>query len=126
MKREAAAAIILVLLCIMAAWNICRVKSLTSDIINQLELSRQSAEQADWEASAGAAENGLKVWLKAEPYTHIFIRHPEIDSCSDAFYTLLSAIEKAEAEGLNALFDQLEYHLKSIAGMEIPSFGSVF
>lgn len=125
MKREETVLALILVLVLISGWNIHQALGLKTKIVSQLELARENAEQGNFESADAYAKQGLELWLKAEPYTHIFIRHAEIDSCTDAFYSLISSLEKEEKEGINAEFDLLEYHLNSIADMEIPKPGSI-
>lgn len=125
MKREATMMALILALVLISVWNIRQAQELRTQIITQLELSRANAEQGNWETADIYAQQGIELWLRSEPYTHIFIRHAEIDSCTDVFYSLISSLQKREADGINAEYDLLEYHLNSIADMEIPTPGSI-
>jgi len=123
MRRESAALLMLAALMALSAWNIRRVDRLCSRIFTELEY----AEQADSAQEAQQAmEAALDIWLSAKSYTHIFIRHPEIDACSDAFYEALEALSAEGSEEGRVNLRKLRYHLESIAGMERISLGNIF
>ena len=124
MNRELAAGALLLLLIAGAWWNIHAVDTLTGDILAGLDASQAAEEQGKHLAAQAALEKALTRWLEADSYTHIFIRHAEIDSTADAFYELQSQLLSGEGDS-SAAYDKLRYHLDSIQRMEHPSFGSI-
>jgi len=126
MKRELCAGGLFLLLVATAWWNMRAVDTLTGDILRALEQSQQAAEQGDFSAAAESFAQGLARWLDADSYTHIFIRHPEIDSTTDAFYELQGELLAREEDSLPAAYTKLRYHLISIQEMEHLKLGSIF
>ena len=124
MSRELAAGALLLLLIAGAWWNIHAVDTLTQEIMNELDTSQAAEEQGRHLDAQAALDKALKRWLEADSYTHIFIRHPEIDSTADAFYELGQALEE-NSESRRAAYDKLLYHLESIRTMEHLRFGSI-
>ena len=124
MTRELAAGALLLLLMAGAWWNIRAVDTLTGDILAGLDISQAAEEQGDHLTAQAALAKALNRWLEADSYTHIFIRHAEIDSTADAFYELQAQLLAGEGDS-SAAFDKLRYHLDSIQRMEHPSLGSI-
>ena len=124
MKRELAAGALLLLLMAGAWWNIHAVDTLTGDILAGLDTSQAAEEQGDHLTAQAALAKALNRWLEADSYTHIFIRHAEIDSTADAFYELQAQLLAGEGDS-SAAYDKLRYHLDSIQRMEHPSIGSI-
>lgn len=124
MKRELAAGALLLLLMAGAWWNIHAVDTLTGDILAGLDASQAAEEQGDHLTAQAALAKALNRWLEADSYTHIFIRHAEIDSTADAFYELQAQLLAGEGDS-SAAYDKLRYHLDSIQRMEHPSLGSI-
>ena len=124
MKRELAAGALLLLLMAGAWWNIRAVDTLTGDILAGLDISQAAEEQGDHLTAQAALDKALNRWLEADSYTHIFIRHGEIDSTADAFYELQAQLLAGEGNS-SAAYDKLRYHLDSIQRMEHPSLGSI-
>ena len=89
-------------------------------------LAECSALEKDWQKSEESFSAAMNTWLKAEGYTHIFLRHPEIDSCTDCFYEVQEAIFSQSDTEIQALFGKLRHHLQSIADMEKIKIGNVF
>ncbi len=125
MNREIAAALLLLLLAAGAWWNISAVDRLAGDMLAQLELSEQAAEAGDAAQALVGLDMALERWLRADSYTHIFIRHSEIDSTADAFYELRELLLSGELEGCDAAYGKLRYHIISIQEMEHPGLGSI-
>ncbi len=126
MKREICALLLLLALFGAAAWNIRKVDTLTGELEQHLRLSEKALLSGDRRYAETELEAALRVWTTAERYTHIFIRHPEIDSVSDAFFALSQGLRAGDGKELSAAYDLLRYHLESIDAMEHITLGSVF
>ena len=126
MRREFFALLLLAVLITLSLWNIHTVDKLTEDIQALIDRAESAALIGDKAIAQAQFEKALKSWLGAKSYTHIFIRHPEIDSCTDAFYDAYAEICSDNPEELVPCFDMLRYHLKSISGMEQISIGNIF
>ena len=126
MKKESAAAALLILLLALSLWSIRRVDRTVEEIEEHLQYSEKAALGGDSPYAEAELEAALRLWHAADRYTHVFIRHPEIDSANDAFYTLMQLLRAGEGRSLTAAYDQLRYHLEGIASMEHIRLGSVF
>ena len=115
----------LALLLALSVWNLKSIDTLTGDIEIALSKSQSAAEKLDFKTARQRLDEGLELWLSADSYTHIFLRHPEIDSTADAFYELQQVLMQEDATACAAAYDKLRYHLDSIDGMEHLSFGSI-
>ena len=125
MKRELAAGLLLLTLVGGAIYNIIYVTRLVADICACLESSERAISDGETEKAVQDADKALEKWLGAKRYTHIFVRHSEIDATSDAFYELLQDLSAGEYEGIDRAYARLNYHLSSIATMEQISLGSI-
>ena len=110
MKKTIAAAILLALLFGAAAWNIAHIDALTGSLTALAE---------------DALHEAIELWYGAENYTHIMIRHSEVDSATDAFYAALETILTRDADAAESAIECLKAHLRSIASMEHVSIKSV-
>lgn len=126
MSREKLAALLLLILIALSGWNIYKADTLCHNIGEELDAAGKAAAAMDFDKAAGHMDAALTLWLKAESYTHIFIRHSEIDSCTDTLYEATEAIISEDPGSINAGLAKLRYHLESIASMERISLGSVF
>ena len=124
MKKEIIALLLLVLLFAASLFNIWYFDRLCLDIAGEVKASAVALERGDMEAAQEHLNSALHTWLDADSYTHIFIRHPEIDSTADAFYELGQAMEE-NSESCRAAYDKLLYNLESIRTMEHLRFGII-
>lgn len=125
MRREYTAMIILALLMLGAWLNLRHMDSLTDRIEAKLELSQKAAEQGSMDISEKALLDALDMWLGADGYTHIFIRHSEIDAISDSFYELYDALRSGETDALAPAYEKVIYHLESVNDIEHLSLRSL-
>ena len=95
------------------------------DISAELYASQEALAAGSGERAEEYAEKALQKWLGAEQYTHIFVRHSEIDATADAFYDLMQSLSGGEYDGIEQAYSKLLYHLSSIATMEQISLGSI-
>ena len=126
MRREFFALLLLAVLITLSLWNIHTVDKLTEDILALIDRAESAALKGDKAIAQVQFEKALKSWLGAKSYTHIFIRHAEIDSCTDAFYEAYGTICSGSFEELSPSLEMLRYHLQSISGMEQISIGNIF
>ena len=124
-RKEFGAAAVLCVLLAFSLWNIRTIDTLTDRILLSLAKSQSCAEKLDIKGAGKNLDEGLELWLEAEGYTHIFIRHSEIDSTTDAFYELRQLIAQGDPAELKPVYEKLRYHLESIDAMEHPSLGSI-
>ena len=125
MKKEIFAVSLLVLLLAASLFNIWYFDRLCLDLAEEINASSEALERGDTEAAREHLGHALTMWLDADSYTHIFIRHPEIDATADAFYELGLELEDEKAESCHAAYEKLLYHLESIRTMEHLRFGSI-
>ena len=125
MKKEWIAAALLALLFAAALINIACLERLIGRIEEDVGRAQALAESGDFASAEAALDTAIEHWVAANAYTHIFIRHPEIDSTSDAFFELKELLAEENADGFPSAFDKLNYHLNSIDEMEHIRLGSV-
>lgn len=124
MKKELFAAITILSLLLGAGCNIFQIKKLSESVSAHLDLATQACAVNDFEAAELELSNALNIWLQADGYTHIFIRHAEIDSATDAFYEAISEIKTKSLSSISAI-SKLKYHMDSIYAMEKVTLKSV-
>ena len=79
MKKELFAALSILALIIGAVVNILYLMDLANGISYHVEASQQYCRDDDFDQAEAELRIALEIWLKADGYTHIFIRHVEID-----------------------------------------------
>lgn len=126
MKKALAAAALLVLLSGAAVWNIAHVDALTGRLTSLAEKSIALCRAEDFAGAEEALREAIDLWFASENYTHIMIRHSEVDTATDAFYAALETILTHDADAAESSVACLKAHLDSIASMEHVSFRSVF
>lgn len=126
MKKELLAGITLTALVVGAVANILHLKGLVAEIDAQLSVASHACSIENYDFAEQEFRNALQLWLDADDYTHIFIRHSEIDSATDAFYEALTAIVSEDQASASSAVEKLRYHLHSILTMEYVTIRSVF
>lgn len=126
MKKEIAAAVIALLLVAGAVVNTLWLKGFIGDLNRTIDDSRASCEAGDFDEAESLLREAIDGWNGAEGYTHIFIRHSEVDSATDAFYELLSLVCAQDAKSAVGAYEKLRAHLDSLYTMERVTVGSIF
>ena len=126
MKREIAALLLLGLLIAASVWSIYRAEALIDEVKEHVALSEKAVLAGDSDYASEQLEAAFRIWLAAKAYTQTLLRHPELDSTSDAFYAAMRELSAGEIRAVPPVYDQLRYHLDCIAGMEKVSWGTVF
>ena len=106
--------------------HIRHLETMIGELTDQVDKAQIHAEQGDYSAAGEEISQAMNHWERAGHYTHIFIRHTEIDSTTDAFCDLLGALAAEDAGECRGAFRKLYAHLTNIAKMERVSVGSIF
>ena len=125
MKRELAAAALLLLLILGAAWNLRSADTLTRQVANSLDRAEQAARQGEYDKALLLLKEGQDVWNAQNIYTQVFFRHPDLDALQDAFAQAEQLLRQKDPSW-PAMFMLLRYHLKMVNQMEHLSWGTVF
>lgn len=125
MKKELFAAIVIISLLAGAGYNIFHIKTLSKSISNHLDSAIQACVVNDYNAAETELSDALNLWLEADGYTHIFIRHAEIDSATDAFFEAISELNAKSSSSISVI-SKAKYHIDSIYAMERITLKSVF
>jgi|GEM_PF-6439653 len=99
MKKEWAAAALLLLLVVGSYLHIRHVGRLTDETVSLTESACLRAENGDWDAAGADAEAALQVWRENAPYTHITLHQAALDNVTDALYGLLTAVSAQDETG---------------------------
>ena len=125
MKRELAAAALLLLLILGAAWNLRSADTLTRQVANSLDRAEQAARQGEYDKALLLLKEWQDVWNAQNIYTQVFFRHPDLDALQDAFAQAEQLLRQKDPSW-PAMFMLLRYHLKMVNQMEHLSWGTVF
>ena len=125
MKREWIALGLLLLLLAASLGNILLLDRLVDGLEHEIALSESAFERGAYGEAGRSLGAAAEHWQKIKGYTHIFIRHTEIDSVSDAFFELKQTVAQKDGAAFPAAREKLLYHLRSIDEMEHLRLGSV-
>lgn len=126
MTREIIAYILLVALFIGALINIFWMDKTLGALKDDVMEAFSYAESGDFDKSQKMLEGACDKWLSLDAYTHVFIKHTEIDSTTDAFFDMLSDISEENTDAALGSCKKLCAHLDSLVSSEKLSFGSIF
>ena len=126
MRKEHWAAALLILMLCGAVINVRYIEKKTEEITGLLEISRDYYNTGYYEMAEECLDSAIETWLDSDGYTHIAIRHTQIDSATDALYELKNEIESHEKGTADGAYGKIIAQLVSIAGMEHVTVGSIF
>ena len=96
MKKEIIALTVFLLLFAVSLVNIHALTRLTENIVTLVEEADGFVREEDWEKALKSAKGALRKWEDSGAYTHIIIRHTDIDSATDVLSTLIKEIYAEE------------------------------
>lgn len=126
MKKEIIASALLLLLFAGVLVNIRVNESIISSLIDEVDASYESLKSGDEAKAAELLDAAIGHWLGLDSYTHIFIRHSEINSTADAFYGFRSDVYSGDVDAAEGSYGLLKETLLSLMTMERISLGSIF
>ena len=126
MKKEWIAFALLLFLFGGTLLNIRVCNSYMDELKSEVKQVYESAEKGDFESSKSQLDEAVRYWLSLDGYTHIFIRHTEIDATTEAFFGFMSDIQAGDADSAKGSYGLLTAQLDSLITMEMISLGSIF
>lgn len=126
MKKEIISALLLLLIFSGVLINIRINERIVSSLINEVDMSYENLKNGNEDKAMQQLDTAIEHWLSLDGYTHIFIRHSEINSTTDAFYGFRSDVGSGDADAANGSYGLLKETLLSLMTMEQISLGSVF
>ncbi len=126
MKKEIISALLLLLIFSAVLVNIRINERIVSSLINEVDMSYKNLKNGNKDKAMQQLDTAIEHWLNLDGYTHIFIRHSEINSTTDAFYGFRSDVGSGDADAANGSYGLLKETLLSLMTMEQISLGSVF
>lgn len=125
MKKEIIALLLLALLFTGSLYNIRVIEKMVNTLESGVEASFSAAEIGDFDTAHKLIDEASTDWLSRDAYTHIFIRHSEINSTTDAFFGYISDISAEDIGSAEGSYGLLMAQLDSLKTMEEISFGSI-
>ncbi len=126
MKKEIAAAVILALVFIGVLVNIKMAGNIILSLEEDVTAAYESAEKGDFDRAKPQLDAAVEHWMSLDGYTHIFIRHSEINSTTEAYFQLKSDIYAEDMGAVEGSYGLLMATLDSLMTMEQLSLGSIF
>lgn len=126
MKKELAAAVILALVFIGVLVNIKVAGNIILSLEEDVTAAYESAEKGDFDRAKPQLDAAVEHWMSLDGYTHIFIRHSEINSTTEAYFQLKSDIYAEDMGAVEGSYGLLMATLDSLMTMEQLSLGSIF
>lgn len=126
MKKEIISALLLLLMFSGVLVNIRINERIVSSLINEVDMSYENLKNGNKDKAMQQLDTAIEHWLNLDGYTHIFIRHSEINSTTGAFYGFRSDVGSGDADAANGSYGLLKETLLSLMTMEQISVGSVF
>lgn len=126
MIREALAYLLLAAMFIGSLFNISYADRTFSELEDSARQALVLAERGDFDEAEKILSSACDKWIKLDTYTHIFFKHTEIDSATDAFFDMLSDIYDKNEKAARGSFRKLAAHLDSLIGAERLTIGSIF
>jgi len=125
MKRELWALLVLAALLAAALINVRHADRLMTELAELVQETEDAVTAGNFPAAEETLRRAMALWKKDSVYTHILIRHSEVDSTADVFYELLSELREKSAAAA-AECEKLRAHLLGIAAMEHVTLGNIF
>ena len=126
MRKMYVGIIVLVLLFAATLLNVRYLDSRLNSLLEYVNEAEALAEEKNFASAARTLQEAIDCWNGMDGYTHIFIRHSEIDSATDAFYEYLSDLCGGDGGNAAGSCQKLKAHITSIITMEHISLGSIF
>ncbi len=125
MKKEGLAITIILFVILGSVLNLRYLTSLIHELDAQTNEAVSEAEEENWTTSEALASDVMMQWMKMDKYTHVFIRHGEIDAVTDAFCSLLGAIKSRDTSDIFMAQLTLHSRLNELVEMERVTPGSI-
>ncbi len=126
MKKEITATALLVVLFIGVLVNIRVSERLAHELTDEVSSAYESLKNGDTALAKQQTDAAIEHWLSLDGYTHIFIRHSEINSTTEAFFQFKSDVYSGDADAADGSYGLLKETLGSLMTMEQVSIGSIF
>ncbi len=126
MKKELFATLLLLTLCVLSLLNIVFLHSFTNSMIADISISQALYADGDALNAEQHLLDAHSLWQESDIYTHILLRHSEVDVINDCFYDILSTISQTESCSAEHDYKKLISRLEGLYKMEQLRLGSIF
>ena len=118
MKKEIIAFSVFLLLFAVSLVNIHALTRLTENIVTLIEEADGFVREEKWEQALNSAKGALQKWEDVGAYTHIVIRHTDIDSATDVLSALIKEIYAEERGSAIGAARAAKARLRNVAATE--------
>ncbi len=125
MNKMYAGILVIAVLFGASMYNVHYLDRKVDRLLQYVDTAGQLGRGGDFAGAERIIHEAISFWNGMDSYTHIFIRHSDIDGATDAFYDCLGSIQNG-GEDSAASIEKLHARLCSILDMEHVSFGSIF
>ena len=125
MKRELIAIVLLLTLLVLSLANVRYIEDKSADLMENIDAAESLLESGDTPGAENAIRSSLDTWLSWKSYTHIMLRHTEIDAITDAYYELLVGVQNG-GDAPRAAFGALRQKLRDLSEKERVGAGTLF
>lgn len=126
MKKEIIAAVLLAVLFAGVLINIRISENIVLSLSDEVDAAYLSLKSGNGVEASQQLDKAIDHWLTLDGYTHIFIRHSEINSTTEAFFQFKSDVSSGDADAAEGSYGLLKETLNSLMTMEQISLGSIF
>lgn len=124
MKREYIAVSLIVAIFVLSMMNIRYIENKAQALEDNIATAEKLYFGGDKEGAVSDITASLDAWLSWDSYSHIMLRHSEIDVITDTYYDLLSELQ-GENETPKASFEKLKEDLRSLVSKERITLRSI-
>ena len=126
MKKELFTVALLISILALSLLNSSKLAKLTDELSAMIEDCGELAYAGKWEECGQHVDNAIRTWAENDTYTHIVLRHNDIDSVTDDIYALREHIYAQDAGETYGSLKLVLEHLESLSSMEKIRLGSIF
>ncbi len=126
MKKEIFVGSFLLLMLAAAIINIHFLVKLTDNVSNMIEEAKNDASSGNWDQASEKAEEASRLWEGSDTYTHLVLRHTELEEATNSIYGFIEKIYAKEEGAARGAAEAAIARLKSISSIEQIRLGSIF
>jgi hypothetical protein len=126
MKKEIFIGVLLLLMIAGSIINMVYLNKITDDLIELILQAEECAQNDDWENALSLTEQAYEDWKSKDDYTHIMLRHSEINNTSNFILELRKEILNREKGAVSGAAKSAISHIEEMAYMEQIRIGTIF
>lgn len=124
MIKEIIASVLLALIVAAGIINMNFAIKTTDKLIEHVNTAEKQHQDGDEKAAEATLVKSLEEWVSHDQYTHIMLRHDDVDNVTEAYYELIAGLQSDSCSP--ALFSSLVERLTRLSEIEKPNMSSIF